>query len=107
MAETVTLGERTFELRRPKLGQLRPIVDALDAMAGKDGGAIIEPAAELVAAGLRVADPEITAAQLLDIEAPIKHLNDAVAAVLRISGLREVETEPGGAGPGEDAPAAS
>ena len=103
MVDSITIGERTFELKRPKLGQLRAIVDALDAMAGFDSGAIIEPAAELVAAGLRIATPEITAADILDIEAPLSQLNDAVAAVLRVAGLRLAETEPGEGAPQPDA----
>src|ERR1051325_7855239 len=45
MTETIALGGRQFELRPLKLGQLRPVLDAFDAMSGASGGALIEAAA--------------------------------------------------------------
>ena len=88
MMETVTLGGREFALRPLKLGQLRDVVDALDRMAGKTGGALIDAAAELVAAGLAPAHPEIDPPAVLDLEASLDELNAAVAAVLRMAGLQ-------------------
>ena len=90
MTETTTLGGRRFEIRPLKLGQLRHLLDALDDMAGKSGGALIEAAANVVAAGLAPAHPELTADAVLDIEATIEELNAAVAAVLRVAGLTPV-----------------
>lgn len=99
-AETITLGGREFSLNPPTLGQLRQIVDALDDMAGAAGGMMIEKGAALVVAGLERSHPALTVDAVLDFEATIAELNTAVAAVLRVSGLR-VETD----APGEAAPA--
>lgn len=101
MTENITLGGREFQLRPLKLGQLRLVVDALDHMAGKTGGALIAAAAELVAAGLAPAHPEIDPPAVLDLEASLDELNAAVAAVLRIAGL-----QPQGDMPGELPPVA-
>lgn len=87
-AETLVLGGRKFELRPLKLGQMRGLLDALDGMAGKSGGALIDAAAEVVVAGLPHA--ELSAEAVLDIEATVDQLNDAVATVLRNAGLRSV-----------------
>ena len=95
MSETITLGGRRFDLRPLKLGQLRRLLDALEAMAGKSGGALIEAAAALVAAGLAPAHPDLAADRLLDLEAGIEELNAAVAAVLRVAGLKPAEPAPG------------
>src|SRR5207249_2990749 len=51
MTEMISLGGRDFTLRPPTLGQLRHLLDALDEMAGASGGALIDAAAKLVAAG--------------------------------------------------------
>jgi hypothetical protein len=99
MTETTTLGGRRFEIRPLKLGQLRHLLDALDDMTGKSGGALIEAAAKVVAAGLAPAHPDLTADAVLDIEATIEELNAAVAAVLRIAGLTPVENATGEARP--------
>jgi hypothetical protein len=107
MTETTTLGGRRFEIRPLKLGQLRHLLDALDDMAGKSGGALIEAAAKVVAAGLAPAHPELTADAVLDIEATIEELNAAVAAILRIAGLTPVENAPVENAPGEARPVAS
>ena len=88
MSETLALGGRHFEIRPLKLGQLRHVLDALDAMAGKSGGGLIEAAAAVVAAGLKPVHPEITAEAVLDLEATVEELNVAVASVLRIAGLK-------------------
>jgi hypothetical protein len=99
MTETTTLGGRRFEIRPLKLGELCHLLDALDDMTGKSGGALIEAAAKMVAAGLAPAHPELTADAVLDIEATIEELNAAVAAVLRIAGLTPVENATGEARP--------
>src|SRR5690242_10774301 len=80
MTDTIRLGGRDFTLRAPTLGQLRHLLDALDAMAGASGGALIDAAARLVAAGLAAAHPELTADTVLDLEASLAELNAAVAA---------------------------
>ncbi|HTV87995.1 MAG TPA: hypothetical protein VME41_03170 [Stellaceae bacterium] len=107
MRETITLGGRTFQLRPLKLGQLRRLVDALDAMGGQSGGALIAAAADVVVAGLAPAHPDLSAEALLDLEAGVAELNEAVAAVLRVAGLRPAaDTAAGEAGPvAEKAPA--
>ncbi len=99
MSETISLGGRQFALGRLKLGQLRHVLDALDGMAGKSGGGLIEAAAQVVAAGLRPAQPELTAEAVLDFEATVEELNAAVAAILRVAGLKPAETAMGEAEP--------
>jgi hypothetical protein len=94
MTETITLDGHEFTLRPLKLGQLRHVLDALDAMSGKSGGALIAAAAQVVAAGLAPAHPELTSDAILDLEAGIAELNTAVAAVLRIGGLQPGEVQP-------------
>jgi len=91
MAETILLGGLRLEVRPLKLGQLRHVLDALEDMAGKSGGGLIEAAARVIAAGLAPAHPELTAERILDLEASIEQLNDVVAAVLRAAGLRRPE----------------
>jgi hypothetical protein len=99
MTETVSLGGRRFEVRPLKLGQLRGLLDALDEMTGKSGGALIEAAAKVVTAGLAPAQPDLTADAVLDLEASLEELNAAVAAVLRIAGLTPMENATGEAQP--------
>src|SRR3954454_677679 len=88
MPEAILLGGLRLEVRPLKLGQLRHVLDALEGMAGKSGGGLIEAAARVVAAGLTPSHPELTIERLLDLEAGIEQLNDAVAAILRTAGLR-------------------
>ena len=104
MSDMITLGGRRFDLRPLKLGQLRHVLDALDGMAGKSGGGLIEAAAHIVAAGLAPAHPDLTADSVLDLEATVDELNAAVAAVLRIAGLRPMDDPPGQDKPGQDKP---
>lgn len=107
MTETITLGGCSFVLRPLKLGQLRHLVDALDAMSGQSGGGLIAAAARVVAAGLAPAHPDLSAEALLDLEAGVAELNEAVAAVLRIAGLRPLPPSPplaAGGGAGEASP---
>jgi hypothetical protein len=95
MTESMILGGRRFEIRPLKLGQMRRLLDALDDMTGKSGGALIEAAARVVTAGLAPAHPDLTADAVLDLEATIEELNATVAAVLRVAGLTQSgEAEP-------------
>jgi hypothetical protein len=95
MTEMIRLGARDFALRPLTLGQLRHLLDALDAMAGKSGGALIDAAAAVVTAGLAAAHPDLTADMVLACEASLAELNAAVAAILTMAGLHPV----GEAGP--------
>jgi hypothetical protein len=99
MTETIRLGGRDFALRPPTLGQLRHLLDALDAMSGVSGGALIDAAARLVTAGLAASHPELTVAAVLDCAATLPELNAAVAAILRMAGLQPQESGQGEAGP--------
>lgn len=99
ITQTLTLGGRQLALRPLKLGQLRHLLDALEAMAGKSGGALIEAAAQVVAAGLMPAHPDLGRDGVLDLEASVDELNTAVAAILRVAGLRPAEAVPGEAAP--------
>jgi hypothetical protein len=87
MTEMIRLGAREFELRPLTLGQLRHLLDALDTMAGKSGGALIDAAAQVVTAGLAAAHPDLTADMVLACEASLAELNAAVAAILTKAGL--------------------
>ncbi len=102
MSETIALGARRFEIRPLKLGQLRHLLDAIEEMAGKSGGGLIEAAAKIVASGLAPAHPDLTVDAVLDLEATVEDLNAAVAAILRVAGLRPQEP-----GQGEVPPVAS
>jgi hypothetical protein len=99
MSETIALGGRQFEIRPLKLGQLRHLLDALEEMTGTSGGGLIEAAAKVTAAGLQPGHPGLTADAVLDLEAGIDELNAAVAAILRVAGLRPKEIAPGEAMP--------
>ena len=107
MAETILLGGLRLEVRPLKLCQLRHVLDALEDMAGQSGGGLIETAVRVVAAGLAPAHPELTAEKVLDLEAGIEELNEAVAAVLRTAGLRQPESTTGAQTMGEAQPVAS
>ncbi len=91
---TITLGGKQFEVRPLKLGQLRHLLDALDGMTGKSGGALIDAAAQVVAAGLVPAHPDLIADAVLDLEATIEELNAAVAAILSVAGLHPAGEAP-------------
>src|SRR3954471_3904037 len=93
--EANMLGGLRLEICPLKLGQLRHVLDALEDMAGKSGGGLVEAAVRVIAAGLAPAHPELTAERILDLEAGIEQLNDAVAAVLRTAGLRRPDIDPG------------
>lgn len=101
MVKMIMLGGLQFEVRPLKLGQLRYVIDALEDMAGKSGGELIEAAVRVVAAGLTPAHPELTSEKILDLEINVEQLNDAVAAILRIAGLRRSENSAGAQMTGE------
>jgi hypothetical protein len=92
MSESVTLGGSHFEIRPLKLGQLRHVLDALEGMTGKSGGALIEASASVVTSGLAPAHPGLTVDGVLDLESTIEELNAAVAAILRIAGLSPTQS---------------
>jgi hypothetical protein len=98
----LTLAGRDYELRPLTLGQLRLLLDAIAALGGKSGGALVEAAAEIIAAGLSRDHPELTAEAVLALEIGLDEANRAVAAILRAAGL-----SPAGAGAGEGLPVAS
>ncbi|MBV9858756.1 MAG: hypothetical protein JO038_01420 [Alphaproteobacteria bacterium] len=94
-SETITLGGRTFALAPLRLGQLRDVLDALDAMAGKSGGALVEAAARIIHAGLVRGEPALTIDAVLEMEGTMDQVNAAVAAIIRVAGLKPAgETEP-------------
>jgi len=99
MTESISLGGRDFAIRPLKLGQLRHLLDALDDMTGRSGGALIEAAAKVVTAGLLPAHPELAPEAVLDLEATLDQLNAAVAAILRVAGLTPMEHAKGEARP--------
>jgi hypothetical protein len=107
MTDTIVLDGLRLEVRPLKLGQLRHVLDALEDMAGKSGGGLIEAAVRVIAAGLAPAHPELTAERILDLEASIEQLNDAVAAVLRTAGLRRSDNDSGAQIMGEMQPVTS
>ena len=107
ITESITLGGRGFDARPLTLGQLRHLLDALEGMTGKSGGALIEAAAAVVTAGLAAAHPDLTADAVLDLEATIEQLNRAVAAILRIAGLHPADSSQGENAQGEAQPVAS
>src|SRR3954452_20966362 len=100
MPKAIFLGALRLEVRPLKLGPLRHVLDALEDMTGKSGGGLIEAAARVIAAGLAPVHPELTAERILDLEASIEQLNEAVTAVLRIAGLRRQDNGPEAQGTG-------
>lgn len=104
MTAIISFGGRRFELRPLKLGQLRPLLDALDGMVGRSGGALIEAAADIVVAGLGPTHPELTRDGVFGLDATLAELNAAVAAILRTAGLQPPGETPPVPGP-DPAPA--
>jgi hypothetical protein len=96
---TLQLGEKKFKIRRPKLGRLRDIIDALGEMSGKNGGELIEASIDLLVAGLQSANPGISRDELKDLETDVQEINAAVAVVLNIAGLQPQENGAGEAAP--------
>lgn len=101
MATMIILGGLQLEVRPLKLGQLRYVIDALEDMTGKSGGELIEAAVRVVAAGLTPSHPELTSEKILDLEVSVEQLNEAVAVILRVAGLRRPENGAGAQMTGE------
>ena len=100
---TITLGGREFAIEPLKLGQLRSLLDALDDLSGKTGGAVVDAAARVIQAGLARIMPELTLDGVLELEATMDEVTAAVATILNAAGLRRPE----GVVPGEPAPVAT
>ena len=99
---TITLGGRDFAIEPLKLGQLRALLDALDDLSGKTGGAVVDAAARVIQAGLVRAMPELTLDAVLELEATMDQVTAAVAVILGVAGL----SRGGAAGAGEAQPVA-
>lgn len=99
---TINLGGRAFAIAPLRLGQLRALLDALDDLSGKTGGAVIDAAARVIQAGLARAVPEMTLDAVLELEATMDEVTAAVAVILGVAGLNRA----GDAAPGEAAPVA-
>ena len=108
MDNIVTLGGREFALRPLTLGEVRPVLDALDGLAGlgakTGGGALLDAAARIVHAGLAGGAPGLTLDDVLALPATVDEVNRAVAAVLRLAGLVPTEPRPGEPRPMEPQP---
>jgi hypothetical protein len=83
----ITLGGREFAIEPLKLGQLRGLLDALDDLSGKTGGAVVDAAARVIQAGLARALPDLTLAEVLEFEATMDEVTAAVATILGAAGL--------------------
>jgi hypothetical protein len=100
---TITLGGREFAVEPLRLGQLRALLDALDDLSGKTGGAVVDAAARVIQAGLARAMPDLTLDGVLELEATMDEVTQAVAVILKAAGL----ARPGDAAPGEAPPVTS
>ena len=90
MTETkITLGGRDFAIEPLRLGQLRTLLDALDDLSGKSGGAVVDAAARVIQAGLARAMPELTLDGVLQFEATMDEVTAAVSVILRVAGLSQ------------------
>ena len=103
----IALGGREFRVEPLKLGQLRGLLDALDDLSGKTGGAVVDAAARVIHAGASRAAPELTLDGVLDLEATMDEVTAAVAAILHVAGLSSVgeAPAPGGRPPPTGTPA--
>jgi hypothetical protein len=96
----VILGGRQFRVEPLRLGQLRALLDALDDLSGKTGGAVVDAAARVIHAGLSRATPELTLDGVLELETTMDEVTAAVAAILQVAGLSAAgETRSGEAAP--------
>ena len=83
----ITLGGADFAVRPLTLRQLRSVLPAFaraGAIGAEDG---VDAAIEILAATLSRDHPEITREMLLDTEASVQELAEAVTTVARLSGL--------------------
>ena len=84
---TIHLGGADFAVRPLTLRQLRSMLPAFaraGAIGAEDG---VDAAIEILAAALSRDHPEITRERLLDTEASVQELAEAVTTVARLSGL--------------------
>jgi len=103
----ISLGGRDFTIEPLKLGQLRALLDALDDLSGKTGGAVVDAAARVIQAGLVRAMPEMSFDDVLELEATMDEVTAAVAVILGVAGLnRPVEAKPAETALGETVPVA-
>jgi hypothetical protein len=100
---TISLGGRDFAIEPLKLGQLRTLLDALDDLSGKSGTAVIDAAARVIQAGLSRSMPDLSLDAVLELEATMDEVTEAVTVILRAAGLSRQE----GKAPGETVPVAS
>lgn len=101
MAEPVTirLGTRDFQIAPLTIGQLRQLLDAIEAVQSSSGGAQIEASAKIIHAGLASSEPNVTFDEILGIVAPVDEIQAAVAAILKLAGLGPREPTAGEAKP--------
>jgi hypothetical protein len=91
MADLITLGDRTYEFRKLKLGELRAVQAALRA----DAEDSIGYAAGIIAAALP--DHNLTPEALDGLEALRYEIDDAATKLLKLTGFQrsgEVEPQP-------------
>lgn len=87
----IHLGGRKFVIEPLKLGQLRGLLDALDDLSGKTGGAVIDAAARVIQTGLARSAPDLTLDAVLALDATMDEVTEAVAVILTVAGLRRAE----------------
>ena len=88
MTETkIALGGREFAIEPLRLGQLRALLDALDDLSGKTGGAVVDAAARVIQAGLSRSMPDLSLDAVLELEATMDEVTEAVGVILRLAGL--------------------
>jgi hypothetical protein len=96
----ISLGGRKFAIEPLRLGQLRTLLDALDDLSGKSGAAVIDAAARVIQAGLARAMPDLSLDAVLELEATMDEVTEAVSVILRVAGLsRQEHKTPGEARP--------
>jgi hypothetical protein len=86
--ETIALGGTNYAVPPLRLGQLRLLLDALEEMAGKSGGGMVEAAAKIIHAGLLQSNPALTLDDVMALPATLDELTSAVAAIIRVAGLK-------------------
>ncbi|MBV9553433.1 MAG: hypothetical protein JO032_11635 [Alphaproteobacteria bacterium] len=99
----IILGGRELPIAPLKLGQLRALLDALDDLNGKSGGAVVDAAARVIQAGLAGSMPALSLDGVFELEATMDEVTEAVAVILTAAGLRRAQDPD----PGEAAPVAN
>jgi hypothetical protein len=95
-AITISLGEKSWEVRPLTLGQLRvalPALQEMGAVAERDSGRAIECAITVVHAAVSRGDPAMTKEMLLNLECTFPDLIAATTAIASLSGLKPGEAE--------------